>query len=368
MITTYKPTLQDLWFRQQFMADEATMSYNAAWGGTIPFPENTWKEWYDRWLIHHENKRFYRYLQDTETKEFVGEIAYHYDEEREIFLADVIVASEYRGRGYGSEGLQLLCDAAKANGVDVLRDDIAIDNPAAELFLKAGFTEEYRTDEIIMLKKNLKQSPRRIIVIGSPGSGKSTFARKLRDKMGLPLYYLDMIFHNPDRTTVSREEFDLRLSEILNSGQWIIDGNYQRTLPLRFEKCTEVFLFDLPVEQCLEGAALRIGQIREDMPWVEKEFDPEFRQYILDFQKDQMPRINELIEQYKDSKTVTIFHSREEADNWINWQSLSHAEKNHQLFLKQKALLDQFLEKGAISQAQHDKSLHDLIEKMGETC
>ena len=49
------------------------------------------------------------------------------------------------------------------------------------------------------------------------------------------------------------------------------------------------------------------------------------------------------------------------------WDSLSHEEKNHQLFLRQKALLDQFLEKGAISQAQHDKSLHDLIEKMHES-
>ena len=315
MITTYKPTLQDLWFRQQFMADEATMSYNVAWGGTIPFPENTWKEWYDRWLIHHENKRFYRYLKDTETKNFVGEIAYHYDEEREIWLADVIVASEYRGKGYGSAGLQLLCDAAKANGVDVLRDDIAVDNPAIGLFLKAGFTEEYRTEEVIMLKKEL--IPRRIIVIGSPGSGKSTFARKLRDKTGLPLYYLDLLYHNPDRTTVSREAFDHRLSEILKTDQWIIDGNYQRTLPLRFEKCTEVFLFDLPVDQCLRGAASRVGQKREDMPWVETEFDPEFRQYILDFQKDQIPRINELLEQYKDSKAITIFHSREEADEWI---------------------------------------------------
>ena len=47
-----------------------------------------------------------------------------------------------------------------------------------------------------------------------------------------------------------------------------------------------------------------------------------------------------------------------------NLDSLSYIEKNHQLYLKQKALLDQFLEKGAISQAQHDKSLHDLIEKM----
>lgn len=46
------------------------------------------------------------------------------------------------------------------------------------------------------------------------------------------------------------------------------------------------------------------------------------------------------------------------------WDSLSYVEKNHQLYLKQKALLDQFLEKGAISQVQHDKSLHDLIEKM----
>ena len=48
------------------------------------------------------------------------------------------------------------------------------------------------------------------------------------------------------------------------------------------------------------------------------------------------------------------------------WSSLSHDEKNHELYLKQKALLDQFLEKGAITKAQHDKSLRDLTEKMGE--
>ena len=47
------------------------------------------------------------------------------------------------------------------------------------------------------------------------------------------------------------------------------------------------------------------------------------------------------------------------------WASLTHEEKNRLLFFRQKKLLDMFLERGAISQAQHDKSLHDLIEKMG---
>ena len=58
----------------------------------------------------------------------------------------------------------------------------------------------------------------RVIVIGSPGAGKSTFARRLRDASQIPLYYLDMIWHLPDRTNVSREEFDMQLQEILAKG------------------------------------------------------------------------------------------------------------------------------------------------------
>ena len=126
---------------------------------------------------------------------------------------------------------------------------------------------------------------KRIIVIGSPGAGKSTFARKLKEKTGLPLYYLDMLFHRPDKTTATREEFDRSLQAILQTETWILDGNYQRTLPLRFEACTDVFFLDFPLDACLDGAASRVGTAREDMPWIEEEFDPAFRQYILDFPK-----------------------------------------------------------------------------------
>ena len=53
-------------------------------------------------------------------------------------------------------------------------------------------------------------------------------------------------------------------------------------------------------------------------------------------------------------------------DNNTGWAALSYQEKNHQLFLTQKSMLAKFLERGAISQAQHDRSLRDLTVKMGE--
>lgn len=158
---------------------------------------------------------------------------------------------------------------------------------------------------------------KKVIVVGCPGAGKSTFARKLRDCTGLPLYYLDRIFHRPNRTTVTREEFDVRLNEIMAGDSWIIDGNYRRTLELRFAACDTVFFFDLPIEECLEGAASRIGQQREDMPWVETEFDPEFRQWIRDFPKDQLPGLRALVERYSAEKEIVTFHSRVEADRFL---------------------------------------------------
>ncbi|MBQ6735134.1 MAG: adenylate kinase [Lachnospiraceae bacterium] len=157
----------------------------------------------------------------------------------------------------------------------------------------------------------------KIIVIGSPGAGKSTFARALAVKTGLPLFYLDMIFHRPDKTTVLPEAFDKKLGEIIKQPQWIIDGNYLRTLPLRFEHCERVFFFDMPVDVCLEGAAARVGTVREDLPWVETEFDADFRQYIIDFPKDQLPVIYRLIDQYKDTRRIVIFRSRAEANAYL---------------------------------------------------
>ena len=153
MLELIIPTLEDLWFREKLLADEETMSYNHAWGGTIPFPKEKWEDWYQYWIIDHENLRYYRYLKKE--NDYVGEISYHYDSEYDGYVTNVIIYSKYRGKGYGSKGLEMLCLAAKENAIPVLYDDIAIDNPAIDMFLKQGFYEVERTEEKIILRKEL---------------------------------------------------------------------------------------------------------------------------------------------------------------------------------------------------------------------
>lgn len=158
---------------------------------------------------------------------------------------------------------------------------------------------------------------KKIVVVGCPGSGKSTFARKLQEKTGLPLYYLDMIWHKPDKTTLTKEEFDEKLHELIARDEWIIDGNYSRTLEPRLQACDTAFVFDLPLEVCLAGAQARVGTKRIDMPWEETELSQEFLNYILSFSQQKLPRLLQLARQYSAQKQVVFFRSRRECDDFL---------------------------------------------------
>lgn len=158
---------------------------------------------------------------------------------------------------------------------------------------------------------------KRVLVIGSPGAGKSTFARRLRERTGLPLYYLDQIWHCSDGSHLSEKEFDDRLDELLKRERWIIDGNYSRTLVRRLAACDTVFLLDYPTDLCLLGAASRIGRKREDLPWIEQEFDAEFKQHIINFPQKRLPQIYQLLQSIREEKAVIIFKTREEANTYL---------------------------------------------------
>ena len=157
---------------------------------------------------------------------------------------------------------------------------------------------------------------KKVIIIGCPGSGKSTFARALHEKTALPLFHLDMLYWNADRTTVPKEIFLKRLYKVLKNESWIIDGNYSSTMEMRMEQCDTVFFLDFPLEVCLDGIKQRHGKKRSDIPWVEDGFDEEFTEFIKNYNRDNRPKVFELIEKYTD-KNIIIFRSREEADEYI---------------------------------------------------
>ncbi len=156
----------------------------------------------------------------------------------------------------------------------------------------------------------------KIIVIGCPGSGKSTFSKALHAVTGIPLYHLDRMYWNADQTTVERPVFLKRLEDTMEKNRWIIDGNYASTMELRMNACDTVIFLDYPPEICLAGVRQRRGIKRSDLPWVETEEDEAFMAYIQDFNTQQRPKVMQLLEKYAHKK-IYIFTCRREAEDFL---------------------------------------------------
>lgn len=156
----------------------------------------------------------------------------------------------------------------------------------------------------------------KIIVLGCPGSGKSTLSVKLHEITGLPLIHLDNFWWRPDRSHVSGEEFDGKLEEVLSGGGWIIDGDYSRTYEARFKACDTVVFLDYGTDECLEGITARVGKQRADLPWTETGIDPELVDAVRNYRNINRPAILTLLERHPDRNRF-VFGSRREADEWI---------------------------------------------------
>ncbi len=92
---------------------------------------------------------------------------------------------------------------------------------------------------------------KRTLVIGSPGSGKSTFSKRLAEVTKLPLFHLDKIYWKSGWTPVTRELFDSELDKILNLDEWIIDGDYLRTLETRIGFAQRIIFLDINWTVCI---------------------------------------------------------------------------------------------------------------------
>ncbi len=158
----------------------------------------------------------------------------------------------------------------------------------------------------------------KIIVIGCPGSGKSTFSRELNKITAIPLHHLDNMYWNADKTVVEKQVFLDRLSSVLDKNEWIIDGNYASTMELRIRACDTVIFLDYSANICLEGIRQRRGKVRSDMPWVEADKDDEeFIEFIKNYKEQNRPKVMELLQKYS-YKDIHIFSNREKEQEFLS--------------------------------------------------
>lgn len=163
----------------------------------------------------------------------------------------------------------------------------------------------------------------RIMIIGCGGSGKSTLARILGDKTGLPVIHLDQIYWSPgDWQHLEKDAFDDLLRRELEKPRWILDGNFNRTIPLRLEKCDAVIYLDYNRFVCIFGWLKRVisnwGKTRPDMgPNCNEHLDPEFAKWLWTFNKKNRKKYHEILAQQKD-KEIHIFKNRRQLRNFLD--------------------------------------------------
>ena len=155
----------------------------------------------------------------------------------------------------------------------------------------------------------------RVMIIGCGGAGKSTLARQLGEKTGLPVVHLDKLFWHPGWVESTKDEIDGKIMAAMAEPCWIIDGNYNRTLPKRLEYCDTVIYLDFSRFSCMMGVAKRVltsyGTVRPDMAeGCPERFDLEFIKWIWDFNKNNREKTYRLLNEAEGKETVVLKNRR----------------------------------------------------------
>ncbi|MCM3741305.1 DNA topology modulation protein [Oceanobacillus luteolus] len=163
---------------------------------------------------------------------------------------------------------------------------------------------------------------KKVAIIGSGGAGKSTLARQLSEKIGIPVYHLDAILWKPNWVMTSKTEQRMIQNELITRESWIIDGNYGSTLDIRLNAADTIIYLDLPRTVCLYRAIKRRFQYRNrtrpDMAADCKEkLDMEFLKWIWNYPKVKRPAILAMLKELSNEKNVIILSSRKEIKRFI---------------------------------------------------
>jgi adenylate kinase family enzyme len=159
---------------------------------------------------------------------------------------------------------------------------------------------------------------KRIMIIGSGGAGKSTFARELAMRTGLPLIHLDLHYWRPGWVPTPHEEWAERVRQLSSGDSWIIDGNYGGSMPIRVQRCDAIVFFDMPKLVCLGGVLQRwlVHQFKTRPDLAEgcpEKMDLAFLRWVWNFHQNSRPRIVAALEQASPEVATVMITRRAQA-------------------------------------------------------
>jgi adenylate kinase family enzyme len=162
----------------------------------------------------------------------------------------------------------------------------------------------------------------KVCIVGCGGSGKSTFAQKLGEITGLPVYYLDTYFWRPGWVERNRDEWKNIISNLTQNDGWIMDGNFNGTQDFRFAKADTIIFLDLPRYRCMFNAVKRVFSYRKkkriDMAdGCYERFDFDFYKWIWGYKKKHGLEVKKRLNRLHVEKTIVVLKNYKEIDSYL---------------------------------------------------
>lgn len=159
-----------------------------------------------------------------------------------------------------------------------------------------------------------------MLVLGSAGAGKTTFALRVAQFLELPVIHLDCEYWRPGWQHTPPEEWPTRVDQLVAGDEWVMDGNYGGTLDRRLERAQAAVFLDLPRLTCIRRVVLRSLRYRgrpgpglpEGCP---ERLEPQFLLWVWNYQKRSRERVVRLLA--ASGLPVVHLRTRLEADRWL---------------------------------------------------
>jgi len=164
---------------------------------------------------------------------------------------------------------------------------------------------------------------KRIAIVGNGGSGKSVLARELGRRLGLPVLHLDARFWKPGWVETPDGEWEALQAGLVAGDEWIADGNYLKTLPLRTARADTIVFLDMPRLLCLRSVLSRWlrsrGTTRGDMaPGCPERVDLDFVKWIWNYRRRSRPGILARLREFEAAGgRVLVLRTRREVAEFL---------------------------------------------------